>query len=197
MDLDDRATLRERAAACLAEMQEQGSRCGTSAWRMRVGETVGRALARDEDMRDEARQALEIAAVAALERSWEAKQFFQGFPQLERMDPADIALLEAHGARFRAKHLELLAGMRSLLREGAHLEAALACHGVDEFFVAVCAWCHRVRGPERVWISLDEYTAPSRDLDVTHGVCETCTVGLVAGRRDAARTQHVASEDCA
>jgi hypothetical protein len=181
LDLGDRAAVRERAARCLAGMVRDGRRCASPAWRMRVGETVGAALAKEEGTRPEARQALEIAAVAALERSWESKLFFQEFPQLSRMEPEDVAVLEAHGERFQAKHLELLAAIRTLLREGARYETALSESEVDELLVAVCAWCNSVRGPERVWIPLDDFVRPATDLDVTHGICQACSAEMAAG----------------
>lgn len=163
-------------------MLRAGRKCGTPTWRMRVGESVGAALAGDERGRTAAMHALELAAVAALERSWETKLFFQEFPQLERMEPDDVAVLEAHGERFRAKHLELLRAIASLLREGARIENALAERGAGELFVSVCAWCNCVRGPERVWIPLDEFVARATDVEVTHGICQSCTADLRSER---------------
>lgn len=180
VDLGDVAAARERAADCLAEMVRLGARCGSPTWRMRVGETVGMALAREEGTRGEARRALEIAAVAALERSWESKLFFQEFPQLARMEPEDVAVLEAHGERFAEKHRELLGAIRALLLEGARFETPIAECASDELFVAVCAWCNSLRGPERVWIPLDEFAQPTPDLEVTHGICHSCTAAMAA-----------------
>lgn len=186
VDSGDVASLRRKAAACLGGMAADGRKCGTPTWRMRVGETVGHALSNDEATRGEARRALEIAAVAALERSWETRQFFREFPALERLEPADAALLDAHAERFRARHLELLAAMRALLSEGARHETPLADDAGAAFFVSVCAWCNRVRGPERVWIPLEEFVAPTSGLEVTHGLCQACRTSVVAESRTTA-----------
>lgn len=174
--IGDRATLAARASECLAEMAREGRACGSPTWRMRVGQAVGAALLQDEGTRGQARRAFEIAAAAALERSWESKRFFEEFPQLERMEPEDRALLEAHAERFRGQHLELLEAMRGLLCDGPGAEAALGAPA-GELFVTVCAWCRSVRGPERAWIPLDEFV-PSRDIDVTHGICPACIAAM-------------------
>lgn len=179
VDLDDLPALHRRASACLAEMAKEGRRCGSPTWRMRVGEAVGAALAKSAGHGGEARRAFEIAAVAALERSWESKLFFQEFPQLEDMEAEDVAVLQAHGERFRSEHLELLAAMRTLLRDGVRYDAFADTRG-EQFFVSVCAWCNHVRGPDRVWVPLDSFAAPETDLEVTHGICTACAESLRA-----------------
>ena len=184
IELGDRAAVLRRAELCLAGLRSDGRRVGSPFWRMEVAGTVGRALADDALAREQAREAFEIAAVAALERSWEARQFFKEFPQLEQLEPEVLSVLAAHAERFRDEQREILDALRDLLCRGdesghRRLQAAMGKDGRDdELFVAACAWCNRVRGPELAWLSLDGRPLQTGELEVTHAICPKCRSSL-------------------
>ena len=43
-----------------------------------------------------------------------------------------------------------------------------------ERLIGVCAWCHRLRGPQGVWVDLGHYEPPEDGVEVTHTACPTC-----------------------
>jgi hypothetical protein len=44
----------------------------------------------------------------------------------------------------------------------------------EETLFFVCAWCRRVRGPERSWLPLDRFVPPDGRINISHGMCRPC-----------------------
>ncbi len=54
------------------------------------------------------------------------------------------------------------------------LADALAQVATLRGLLPVCAWCRRARDDEGCWDSLDAYLARHTQLEITHGLCDSC-----------------------
>jgi ligand-binding sensor domain-containing protein len=46
----------------------------------------------------------------------------------------------------------------------------------------ICAWCRKIRNDEGAWRQFEQYILEHTDAKLTHGMCEECSVTMLAGR---------------
>ena len=155
----------------LHRLEANGRRFLSSGRRMYMASTIGRLLVRDCGTAGDAERAFEQAGAAALERTVELESFMRDLPQLHNLQPEDRAILDDHRERFVAEQEELLTAVAGLLQRVARAapKGDSAAEGLY-----VCPLCARVRGPERMWLPLQDYIPPHGPLTVVHVMCESC-----------------------
>lgn len=80
-------------------------------------------------------------------------------------------------ARVRVGERTVVA-QRELAERVSQLEAAVAQARQLEGLVPICPGCKRIRGDENYWLQVEEYLARHTALQVTHGICPTCSESL-------------------
>ncbi len=146
--------------------------------RMAQAELIGQILESCGAEATDVRQAYDVAAAAALERSRELDRFLREFPALLEVHPDDLALLNGYRESFLVDRRKLAAAVAGLVESGD--PAALPSNEQADDFLCLCAWCERVRGPEGVWIPLKDFHAPDGALQLTHAICGDCKAGATA-----------------
>jgi hypothetical protein len=68
---------------------------------------------------------------------------------------------------------------RELKRE---VEAAVAKVRVITGMLPICAWCKKIRNDAGAWRQFEQYVLEHTDATLTHGMCEDCSVTMLAGR---------------
>jgi hypothetical protein len=98
-------------------------------------------------------------------------------------DPDDAAALARFRARFQDERRALLDSVAQLLRAEAAAGRPVAfAHNADNGWVAICAWCLRVRPDGGAWVAVGHFVpAHDESLRVTHGICGECLAGVAAG----------------
>lgn len=83
-------------------------------------------------------------------------------------------------ARCAREALEL--GNARLVKANSDLEAARAELRTIQEVLPVCAWCSKILDEEGAWSRLSKYLAAYAGAPFTHGICGSCTEGLLEGR---------------
>lgn len=118
----------------------------------------------------------DVAAALSLERLVDLERFSQVVPALAQPHPEDLALLEAYRRRMAGRARVLAGAVAGLLTTSARETRSAALLAADAGFLAVCAWCQRVRLKDGRWLSVQQFLplAPAGPLQLTHGLCPAC-----------------------
>ena len=88
--------------------------------------------------------------------------------------PAMALLVGMLKARSSAQH-RAIAHFLTLERErNRQLAIALDQAGHPQGGIPICAWCHKVRGEDGRWDSLEAHLAQKLGYQITHGICPEC-----------------------
>ena len=52
-------------------------------------------------------------------------------------------------------------------------------HPCDPEFLPLCAWCHRIRNEDDMWMRLDDYISKISGKRFSHGICPGCAAKFV------------------
>jgi hypothetical protein len=186
----ERAALEGRVAEALAAsarllgvMRTAGAALGTGT-RLRQAAALGRILGRLPGGEAAARGAFDEAGAAALERIVEVEAALRGYPELGAPSVEDLRTLEDHRRRMRAEQEAVLdAVARLILPAVAGGERAFPSILAPGDFVAVCAWCRRVRTADERWLPIHAYVPERAPLRFTHGICDDCRLRVFPERR--------------
>ena len=159
-----------QARALLRLLDDENEAIGAG-MRFDFGARMARLLRDEEGAGGIVREALELASQAALERILELDRRIEALPAEAEASPADHAVFAAWRTRFQVEHEVLLATIAEHLHAG---EADAAQLLVDDGWIAVCAWCQRVRTAETRWLPLGSFLPRGDQVQLTHTICPPC-----------------------
>ena len=118
--------------------------------------------------------ALDLAAGAILRRMAQVERCLREMPELGPV--FEEASRELVGLRksFATEYHDVLQRVSSLLERDAGWMKRLLHDMQDSRFVAICAWCERVRTVDGGWIPVGEFVVRTESYSVTHGICPPC-----------------------
>ena len=133
------------------------------------------AIAEHDGAADLYRETLDLVSELTLHNIWDLDAFLRQLPQVKLTDPHYIAALERFRERSLADFALLLDGLAARL----DIEATTVPESDSrERQICICAWCHRLRGPDRLWLPLDDFEPPSAMSTITHGMCQECAASV-------------------
>lgn len=135
---------------------------------------------------DLAVRAFAAAAGAVLRRIVEIDHVVRTCPEGAQFVVEDRALLRSARVRLLTEHGELLRRLGPLACTGLPTLPEGLVDAAD-LRVVVCAWCGCLRSADGHWLPVQHVAAFTLDprLAVTHGVCPSCRVGVLAGVTEA------------
>lgn len=131
---------------------------------------LGQLFAGELDAPEDARRAFDLAATACLRRIVEAHKASHQIPALADATREEWAVLSAYRERLARSQAELLQAVAAVLKPGAPAFDLL----VESDAIRVCAWCQRVRTTDGEWLPMAHYIPSTRELMVSHGICQDC-----------------------
>lgn len=137
---------------------------------------LGQLFASELDAPDDARRAFDLAASACLRRIVEAHKASHDIPELADATREDWDALATYRERLALSQKDLLQSVASVLKPGAPAFELL----MESEAIRVCAWCQRVRTTDGEWLPIAHYIPSTRELMVSHGICESCLANVFA-----------------
>jgi tetratricopeptide (TPR) repeat protein len=171
----------EAALSLATAIENAGPALGTGT-RLVAAARLGRLLGGVPGGERAARRAYGVAGAAAVVRIGEVDRALAGFPGLGDPSAEDLAILDDHRHRMRTEQDEVLDAVVRLLVPAIRAgEASLADLVSPGDYVAVCAWCRRVRVAGDRWLPIHSYVPERAPFQFTHGICPACRDRVFAG----------------
>ncbi len=163
------------ARGLLADLQDPGATALGHGTLLRIGAALGNLLRDRVRSPDDARAAYDLATTAVFQRLLQIHRTAREMPWLFEDSAGDGNLLAEYRARFLRRHGEIAGAVAALLRLGVGpLGGAVRAMAAPEGLVVTCAWCHRVRTADGLWLPLEAFLPEGGSLRVTHGICPDC-----------------------
>ena len=124
-------------------------------------------------------RALDLAADAVLRRMQQIDRCIRRMPEMGSQFAAASRELIEFRRRFTKDYHEVLQRVARLLeQEDRWLARVLQTADGMEDFIAICAWCERVRAAGGDWIPIGEAVPRTGPFPITHGICPSCSTVL-------------------
>jgi tetratricopeptide (TPR) repeat protein len=165
-----------RAETLLQRLEDTEPGSTGTGWRIDLLSRLSLLFAGDLERQALADRCRALAAQTVFERMVELESCVRDLPELGEPDPDVLELLREYRksiARVHTGILETVAqSWEQRVREGEFPVEALATRSG---LVRVCAWCERVKLPDREWLPLRTWLPDAFPANLTHGICEACS----------------------
>ena len=171
---DEAAAHAAKAFARLEAIQDEPEQCGNRIqhghWLAEFYETAMRSPER-------AHRAHDLLAAAIVLRMAQLESVVARVPEFGLTEePRELA---EYRKAFLKEQTELLGRVAKLIESDSALRRGLS-RDLPEGYIAVCAWCERVRPEEGTWLPIGHYVPRHVGLRLTHGICPPCANNLAA-----------------
>ncbi len=171
-----RATERaHEGLALLEEIERDSFRCSDL---IHQGARIAQLMAADLEMPEAARHAYDLVAAAVVLRIAQLDEAVRHLPELGSADAAYAEELISHRKRFVTEQRTLMARVAELMHDRQLIRDRLGKE-MPEDFIAICAWCERVRPEPDRWIPVGHFVPRNAGLRITHTLCPTCAQRMV------------------
>lgn len=167
--IEDAAAGAAQGLVILERTQDEPHMCADrirhGLWLATFYETHGQDLER-------ARQVHDLVASAIVLRIAQLEAGLRNLPELGLSTDA-AEELAGYRRGFLREQRTLLTHVAALFETSAELRQSLS-RAVSEGFVALCAWCERVRSDGRTWLPIGHFVPRDGSPKLTHGICPAC-----------------------